>query len=103
MAAWLVQFRGRHGAFDWDAGNQTKGQKHKVEEADIEALFQRPIVFIGRIVEPIHPEARRLLLGQDSQERFLALLFTCRAQRLRPISCRPMRRNERRMYDQAIE
>jgi uncharacterized DUF497 family protein len=30
-----------------------------------------------------------------------ALIFTRRANQLRPISCRAMRRNERRLYDDA--
>jgi uncharacterized DUF497 family protein len=41
-------------------------------------------------VEPTEVESRRL-----------ALIFTRRSDQLRPISCRPMRRNERRLYDEA--
>ena len=48
-----------------------------------------------------HDEARWLLLGETDAERRLALIFTRRGNQLRPISCRPMRRNERRLYDDA--
>ena len=34
--------------------------------------------------------------------RKLALIFTRRGERLRPVSCRPMRRNERKVYEEAI-
>ena len=100
--AWLAQFGGQPKDFDWDAGNRTKNRKHRVEDTDVEALFKHSTVFVGRIVEPAHEEDRWLLLGQDTSRRRLALVFTRRDQRLRPISCRPMRRNERSIYARAI-
>ena len=59
--------------------------------------------FAGRIIEPTHDERRWLLLGQDDRGRTLALIFTRRRDRLRPVSCRPMRRKEKKLYEKAVE
>ena len=96
---WLGGLTGAAEQFDWDAGNRNKGDKHGVEPSDVESLFHRTVFLAGRIVEPAHDEPRWLLLGETDARRRLALIFTRRANRLRPISCRPMRRNERRLYD----
>jgi uncharacterized DUF497 family protein len=102
-AEWLAQLASGSGDFDWDAGNRTKNRKHQVEQADIEALFRFPVLFVGRIIEPGHSENRWLVLGQNEGNRQLALVFTRRGHKLRPISCRPMRRNERRIYADALQ
>jgi len=102
-ATWLAQFGGEAGDFDWDAGNRTKNRKHNVKPADVEAMFKHPLLFVGRIVEPMHTEDRWLVLGQDISGRRLALVFTRRGPRLRPVSCRSMRVNERKLYEEAIQ
>lgn len=102
-ARWLEALEGKASDFDWNAGNQTKNRKHGVQAEDIESIFEKPIVFAGRIVEPEHAERRWLLLGQDANRRFLALVFTRRGNLLRPISCRAMRRGERKFYETHIE
>jgi uncharacterized DUF497 family protein len=51
----------------------------------------------------MHEELRGLLLGQDVTGRRLTLIFTRRGSRLRPVSCRAMRRDERKIYEEAIE
>jgi uncharacterized DUF497 family protein len=88
-------------AFEWDSGNRLKNAKHRVEPSEVESLFQRTVFLAGRIVEPAHDESRWLLLGETSTGRRLALIFTRRGSKLRPISCRQMRRNERRLYEEA--
>lgn len=90
-------------AYDWDAGNLSKNEKHGVAPGDVEAVVGILPAFVGRVVEPAHAEPRWLLLGQDAKGRRLALVFTRRGERLRPISCRPMRRNERRLYEEACQ
>lgn len=101
-ADWLTQFGGGPDDFEWDAGNRIKNRKHEVAQSDVEALFQHPLVFVGRIGEPVHDEDRWLVLGQDIKGRQLALVFTRRGLRLRPISCRSMRRKERMIYEEAL-
>ena len=103
-AAWLEQLDGEHEDFDWDEGNRNKNQiKHEVSTEAIESILNNAIVFVGRIVEPEHTEPRWILLGEDSDERRLTLAFTRRGNRLRPISCRPMKRKERKFYEQALK
>lgn len=101
-AAWLEAFDGRPEEFEWDDGNRRKNRKHGVEPGDVESLFLGPILFAGRILAPSHPEPRWLLLGKSGPGRNLALIFTRRGRRLRPICCRAMRREERRLYEIAI-
>ena len=69
----------------------------------IEALLANVFVFEGRIVEPAHSETRWLLLGQDGRHRRLALIFTRRGDKLRPISCRHVRTKEKKRYEEALE
>lgn len=102
-ALWLDRLNGEAKDFDWDAGNRGKSRKHDVEPVDVETMFQSSLVFAGRIVEPAHDEPRWLLLGQDGNGRRLTLVFTRRSARVRPISCRPMRRQERKLYEEALQ
>jgi hypothetical protein len=101
-AEWLWGLAGDSGDFDWDVGNRTKNRKHGVEAAEVEQLVRRPYVVEGRIVEPRHDEPRWLALGCNEAGRHLALVFTRRGSRVRPLSCRPMRRKEKQRYEQAI-
>lgn len=98
---WLAGIAGAAGQLDWDAGNRAKNRKHGVESSEVDSLFHRTAFLAGRIVEPAHDEPRWLLLGETDAGRRLALIFTRRGDQLRPISCRAMRRNERRLYDEA--
>lgn len=97
-AAWLAT----RPAMPWDAGNSTKSAaKHGFHVADVESLLAGAVLFAGRIVEPAHEEARYLLLGVASDGRHTALVFARRADLLRPISCRAMRKKEKEAYDEA--
>jgi uncharacterized DUF497 family protein len=101
LAEWLQRLTGAPEDFEWDAGNRTKHLKHRVQPTDVQGMFQKRTLFLGRIVEPAHDEERGLLLGQAPDGRPLALIFTRRGEQLRPISCRPMRSNERKLYEEA--
>jgi hypothetical protein len=98
---WLMELRGVSEEFEWDSGNLTKNRKHGVEPGDIQEFIGADFYFAGRIAEPTHEEPRWLALGEDAAGRQLALVFTRRDDRLRPISCRPMRREERVLYEKA--
>lgn len=103
-AAWLRDFVPDADDFDWDAGNTTKHGKHGVHRAEIESMFNgEEFVFAGRIVEHGHEEWRGLILGCSDKGRPLALIFTRRGDMLRPISCRAMRKDERRFYASSIQ
>ena len=101
---WLSDFGPDPDNFDWDDGNRTKNAKHGVDQEEIESIFHREkYVFAGKIIEPKHKEWRGLILGQSEAGRPLALIFTRRGEKIRPISCRPMRINERRFYAASIQ
>ncbi len=103
IGAWVDGLPAESASFDWDTGNRTKNRKHSVEADDVEATLEHPALFEGRIVEPVHEEPRWLLLGQDNSGRRLALIFTRRGDRLRPVSCRSMRSGERKRYEEALK
>lgn len=97
-AAWLAT----RPSMQWDAGNSTKSEvKHGFPAAEVESILDGAVLFAGRIVEPEHEEARYLLLGVTSGGRRAALIFARRGEKLRPISCRAMRRKEKEAYDEA--
>jgi uncharacterized DUF497 family protein len=87
-------------AVEWDDGNTAKLAKHKFTRADVESALRGPVVFLGRLVDPdpAHGEPRWTLLSLTARSRPMAVIFTRRGDRLRPISCRAMRRNEWRYY-----
>ena len=99
---WLDDLVGSSRDFDGDAGNRLKSEKNDVVATQVEQILRHPVLFAGRIVEPAHEEPRWLLLGIDGSGRPLALIFTRQGRRLRPISCRPMRRSERRLYGDEV-
>ena len=100
---WLRDFMPDLANFDWDEGNRTKNAKHGIQREEIESLFRKDkFIFAGKIMEPAHDEWRGLILGLSDEDRPLALIFTRRGDKLRPISCRSMRPGERRLYEASI-
>lgn len=102
MGAWLATFAARHEDFEWDDGNRRKLSKHRVTTEEAEAIFRHAYVFAGRVVEPAHEEPRWLALGGTASGRLLTIIFTRRGDRVRSISCRAMRKDERKVYEQGI-
>ena len=93
------------GGLDWDQGNLGKLAKHKATREDIDYLFVEPeaaAVLLGRImptgIDP-WPEARYLTFGLDLSDKPRAVIWTTRNDKIRPISCRMMRRGERTLYE----
>jgi len=101
-ASWIDQLGGEAEDFEWDMGNRPKLTKHRVDQDDVESMFRSQILLAGRIIEPAHDEPRWLVLGTSEGGRKLELILTRRRERLRPVSCRPMRRHERKVYEEAI-
>src|SRR5438477_11514723 len=97
--AWLEALSAE--AFEWDSGNRSKTAKHRVEPSEVESLLQRTVFLAGRIVEPAHDEPRWLLLGETQQGTSVGAHLHATWQQARPISCRQMRRNESRSYEEA--
>jgi uncharacterized protein len=88
--------------FDWDEGNRAKCQQHGVSPAEVEELFDRPILII-----PDHShswsEQRLRAIGKTSEGRSVFLVFTIRERDdehlIRPISARYMHRKEVVSYE----
>ena len=84
-------------AFDWDAGNRDKCQKHGVSIDAIERLFRSPIAVFP---DPAHSdrEERFKAIGRSQDGRGVLIVFTLRLRGgetlIRPISARYMRRKE---------
>ena len=98
-AAWLA----RRPPFVWDQGNSLKSAtKHGVTCAEAESLLERVFVLAGRVVSPVYAEPRWVLFGETDAGKRLTMVFTRRGTRVRAISCRPMGRKERRLYESLI-
>ncbi|MFI5021383.1 MAG: BrnT family toxin [Alphaproteobacteria bacterium] len=88
--------------FDWDDGNRAKCRKHGVSPAEVEALFDRPLLVIP---DEAHSEGEKRLraIGKTARGRSAFLVFTVREhggkRLIRPISARYMHRKEVRSYE----
>ena len=76
--------------------------KHGHSAQEIESMMDGITLLAGRIIEPDRGEPRWLLLGTSAAGAPLALVFARRGNSLRPISCRAMRKSERRLYGKAV-
>ena len=100
MEEWL--FGGWDGGFDWNDGNITKLSKHSVSMEEIESIFTSPVIFGGKLVSQEGVkwlEERFILFGETSTEKQMTVVWTRRGKKLRPISCRRMRDEEKRKYN----
>lgn len=95
--------RGRISGFDWDDGNRSKCERHGVSAAEIEALFDQPVLIVP---DETHSrgEARLRAIGKTARGRSVFLVFTLRerdGERLiRPITARFMHRKEVASYEE---
>ena len=104
IARWFEELVITGEVFQWDQGNSTKNiKKHGVNQKEIESLFLGSFVLGGKIVEPHHVENRWVVFGESMKGRRLTLIFTIRDNLIRPISCRSMRKEERKIYEETIQ
>ncbi len=88
--------------FDWDDGNRAKCQTHGVSPAEVEALFDRPVLVIP---DEAHSRDERRLraIGKTARGRSVFLVFTVRERGgkhlIRPITTRYMHRREVVSYE----
>jgi uncharacterized DUF497 family protein len=90
--------------FDWDAGNRIKCSKHGVSIAEIESVFDAPIVVVPDLAHSL-AEKRLRIIGRAASGRHVFVVFTLRQRPdgvyLRPISARYMHRKEVTNYEEA--
>ena len=103
LARWFEELVITNDVFQWDRGNSTKNVKHGVSQKEIESLLLGSFVLGGRIIEPHHIENRWVLFSESMTGRRLTLIFTIRDNLIRPISCRAMREEERKLYEEIIQ
>lgn len=89
--------------FDWDAGNRAKCLEHGVSTAEVEAMFQRPIMVLPDAAHS-GSERRFKAVGTTAAGRHVFLVFTTRIrqrrQYIRPISARYMHAKEVQHYEE---
>ncbi|KPK41597.1 MAG: hypothetical protein AMJ65_09115 [Phycisphaerae bacterium SG8_4] len=89
---------------DWDKGNRSKNwDLHRVEWWEAEEIFFGYPLLIYPDPEHSRIEDRFFCLGRTRVERFLFVVFTVRANKIRVISARDMSKKERRIYDEASQ
>ena len=92
-------------SLEWDIGNNLKLQKHGLTVADVESVFDGITAFAGRIESSTGEswgENRYLTLGKVNASKIVTIVWTQRGNKLRPISVRASRPNERTLYEKAI-
>jgi uncharacterized DUF497 family protein len=91
-------------AFDWDAGNARKNDKHTVSQAEAEQIFFNDPVLIVADSGHCSTEVRYHALGITDNGRLLHVTITLRygATKIRVISARDMHRKERAVYEKII-
>ena len=91
--------------FEWDAGNGRKNDKHGVSMAEAEQVFfNAPLLLLDDVAHS-QAELRFHALGQTDDERLLHLTFTLRGagELIGVVSARGMHKEERSVYDQAVQ
>ncbi len=91
--------------FDWDQGNLEKCQKHGVDIAAIEALFQQEMAVFPDVSHS-SDEDRLIGIGKAENGRHVIVAFTLRTignvVLIRPISARYMHIKEVEHYEKTI-
>ena len=88
--------------FDWDEGNAPKlPARHGVAVAECEQVFfNEPLLVVEDAVHSV-VEPRWAAWGRTAEGRALAVVFTLRGERIRPLSARDMNRKELNRYAKA--
>jgi uncharacterized protein len=84
--------------FDWDSGNEAKCQKHGVSLAEIESIFERPVLILDDPHDAVI-ERRFRAVGTTQEGRALFVVFTLRGAFIRPLSARYMHQKEVERYE----
>ena len=96
---WLLE--NWDGLLEWDDSNINKPHKHGLTSEEVESIFDAKTVFLGRIIEPEGDnwsEERFLTLGQTDTKKTVALIWTKRNTKLRAVTCRRMRNEEKNTF-----
>lgn len=91
--------------FQWDKGNAEKNWiKHQVSAAEAEQVFfNKPLIIIDDSTHSTKTEIRYKAFGKSTTGRKLAVIFTVRGTKIRPISVRAMHKKEKLAYERQEE
>ena len=85
--------------FQWDEGNAPKVEaRHGVTPGECEQVFFHEPLLIASDPRHSKVEERWAAWGRTAEGRTLAVVFTLRGDRIRPLSARDMNRKERLRY-----
>ncbi len=89
--------------FDWDEGNIDKNwEKHKVDFRECEEVFfNHPLLINFDKKHSSQKEKRYQALGKTDRGRKLFIAFTLRDNKIRIISARDQRKEEKQKYEKA--
>lgn len=86
--------------FDWDEGNERHiWDRHQYTKEEVEEVFADPDLIPAQAYER-NGEQRHGVIGSTFDARMVFIAYTVRADKIRPISMRPARREERRAYEE---
>lgn len=86
--------------FDWDEANVNHLARHGVMPSEVEEVIENdPILEVDYSSEG---EERWRALGITNKARLLAVVFTVRAEKIRPITAWDLTRTERRLYEKKL-
>ena len=102
MADDIFERLARCTGFEWDSGNAPKvRERHQVTPGECEQVFFREPLIVAPDATHSQREARWAALGRTADGRALAIVFTLRGERIRPLAARDRNRKERRLYAEA--
>lgn len=102
LLLWLLELG--EPEFQWDEGNRTKSaMKHGVAIKEVEEVFRLGMALpLGVQKTPVTTEPRFAIAGPTESNRMLTVVFTVRNGRIRPISTRPIHKQEKVTYEKVL-
>src|SRR5450755_4618748 len=82
--------------FDWDLHNVGHVARHGVHPTEVEEAVELPHEIIS--AKDVAGEKRWKLFGTSAAGRYLVVVFTIQAERLRPVTAHTMNQRERTIY-----
>ncbi len=85
---------------DWDKENIAHIARHNVTPQEVEEVFSR--LYLEFEAPPVEGEPRTKIQGSAASARFLTVIYTERAGKIRPVTAYDMSRKDRKLYASQI-
>lgn len=96
ILAWLMM--GWSGEVEWDRHNLEKLSKHGFSREEVERVLTGDLYFAGEVLGD-YGERRFVSYGKLADGRYMTIAWTPRGDKIRPISCRRSRDEEKKRLD----